>query len=113
MLDPRPDPLDQPEPAEFGLLFPFIVCASQGGPYDDDAFVAGVQMGRIDQALQVAAQTGADRLRFTVATRLVRQLELVGMARGFPVMQAQPVEATDEYPAMPQWSLVTFQTGSR
>jgi hypothetical protein len=105
------DPLDQPEGGtEYGLLFPFVVCQSQGGPYDDEAFVAGAQFGRIDQALQVAAVSGATRLRVTVRTDLVKQLELCGMARGFPVLIAEQVEETPDYPAMPEWSFVTLAT---
>jgi hypothetical protein len=35
------DPLDEPEPGTtWGLVVPFVVCQSQGGPYDDDAFVS-------------------------------------------------------------------------
>ncbi len=106
------DPLDLPEPdGQMSLLDPFVACKSQGGPYDDDPFVAGVQVGQIDRALTVAAAAGADRLTFTARTDLIRQLELCGMARGFPVVTAVQVEATEEYPAMPEWSHVTFETG--
>lgn len=96
------DPMDQPENDSYGLVYPFVVCASKGGPYDDEAFVAGVTLGQIDRSLEVAAVAGADRLQFTVNTGLVKQLELCGMARGFPVMTAT---ATD----YPTWTFVTFQ----
>lgn len=29
------------EEQEYDLVMPFVVCQSQGGPYDDDAFVGG------------------------------------------------------------------------
>ena len=103
------DPLDQPEDDEAqGLLFPFIVCESNGGPYADDPFTAGFEAGRIDRALVVAAAADANRLQFTARTALVPQLELIGMARGFPVMTAEQVEETEDHPAMPEWSYVTF-----
>jgi hypothetical protein len=101
-------PLDQPDDeTQYSLVFPFTVCQSNGGPYDDDAFVAGVQFGRIDQALE-SAGPAVDRMRFTAYTSLTKQLELCGMARGFPVITAEQVEETDDHPAMPEWSFFTF-----
>lgn len=102
------DPMDVPAAETHSLVYPFIACASQGGPYDDDPFVAGVQLGRADVALETAALLGADRITFTVRTTLVRQLELAGMARGFSVMVAAEVAETEDHPAMPEWSHVTF-----
>lgn len=104
------DPLDQPEDEGYDLLYPFICVTSKGGPYDDDAFTAGMAVGQIDRALTVALAAGADRFRTTVRTDLVPQLELVGMARGFPVVVAEQVEESEGHPAMPEWSLITFLT---
>jgi len=107
------DPLDLPEhDGAMELVYPFVVCRSQGGPYDDDTFVAGVQLGRIDAALQVAASVGADRLSCTVYTTLTRQLELCGMARGYPTVTVVEVSETPEHAAMSQWSHVTFERGT-
>lgn len=106
------DPMDQPEEdTTYGLVYPFTVCRSQGGPYEDESFVAGVQLGHIDRILQIAAGVGADRVRSTARTALVPQLELCGMARGFPVVTVEEVTATDKYPAMPEWVFITFTTG--
>ena len=95
---------DAPEPTGYDLVVPFVVCQSQGGPYEDQAFVAGFQAGEIDRALKVAATVDADEVSFTVRTELLRQLELLGMSRGFPVMRAE------EWSEGPEWSLVTFAT---
>jgi hypothetical protein len=102
-----PDPLDQPDEETHSLVYPFVACQSNGGPFDDRAFVAGVTLGRIDRALESAVPE-VERLRFTVPTDLVRQLELAAMARGFPALTTEPVEWTDEYPAMPEWTFVTI-----
>ncbi len=104
------DPLDLPENDHYELLYPFVACASQGGPYDDDAFVAGVQVGRLDRSLELAAAAGADRLSATVYTTLVPQLELAAMARGWPIVLAEQVAETEDHPAMPEWSQITFMT---
>lgn len=104
------DPLDQPEDDSYGLVYPFVVCQSQGGPYDDDSFVAGFALGRIDQALDAAELLGAKEMRFTVRSALAKQCELVGMARGFPVVEVVEVGETDQHAAMPEWSYATFRT---
>ncbi len=101
-------PLDQPEDDDtHSLVYPFVAYRSNGGPYDDEPFVAGATLGRIDKALEDAAPE-VHELRFTVPAALVRQLELAAMARGFPVVTVSKVDETGEYPAMPQWSFVTF-----
>lgn len=92
------------EKTTYALLYPFTCVTSKGGPFDDTAFVAGVTVGRIDMALTVAFATGVDRYWVTVPTALVPQLELVGMAHGYPVLTS---EQSSEWP---EWTLVTFQT---
>lgn len=93
---------------EYGLLYPFLAVESKGGPYPDVAFVAGAQLGRVDQVLE-SAPAATKEVSATVYTELVTTLELAAMARGFPVMTAKTIEATDQYPAMPEWSVVTFR----
>jgi hypothetical protein len=40
MSDPtRPSPHSDDQ-HEWGMVMPFVVCQSKGGPYDDDSFVA-------------------------------------------------------------------------
>lgn len=99
-----PNPLDQPEAEGYELVYPFIAVASKGGPYDDSAFTAGFACGQVDRALTVLFAAGARRYDATVPTDLVRQLELVGMARGFPHM------ACELYGPHPEWTLMSFET---
>lgn len=42
---------DGTEPDEYGLVMPFVSTASQGGPHDDDSYVAGYEMGQLDAFL--------------------------------------------------------------
>lgn len=73
---------------DFGLVIPFTVCRSNGGPYDDEAFVAGYFVGQIDKELQVAAACNAEGVLAPIVRRAVLpQLELHGMRHGFPVMK--------------------------
>jgi len=101
---------DQPESEDMTLVVPFIVCASQGGPYDDDAFVAGFACGDVDRALAVAATIHATHVGpLTCRTILLPQLELIAMARGFPVMDTTAISLNPDGPA--EWSYVTFTKG--
>lgn len=97
------DPADQPEDEGYELVVPFVVCTSVGGPFDDDAFVAGFQAGQVDQALKVAGNANASEVRFTVNSELVKQLELIGMNHGYPHIEAEAPEGA------PAWAVVTFR----
>jgi hypothetical protein len=98
------DPADEPENEGYELVVPFVVCTSVGGPFDDDAFVAGFQAGQVDQALKMAATANVTEVRFTVNSALVKQLELIGMNHGFHhIVAEEPKDA-------PSWSFVTFRT---
>ena len=92
-----------PKSSCHSLAVPFVVCTSAGGPFDDDAFVAGFQCGDIDRALKVAAANDSDGATFTVRSELVRQLELHAMYRGFPSVE---VTELDE-----EWSKIEFRRG--
>lgn len=104
MAEEISEEMDQPEDnGGWGLVFPFVVCESHGGPYADEPFVAGYQAGGIDTALGAAKALGATSARFTVRSPLMPQLELIAMHHGFPVVQ---VVAWEEHPD--EWSVVTF-----
>lgn len=73
----------------YDLAVPFILCASNGGPFDDDAFVMGYETGAIASELDVSSAlykylqiSGAPRPRY-VHTEIVPQLDLIAMRHGF------------------------------
>lgn len=82
----------------FELLMPFVVCESNGGPYDDDAFAAGWHAGTISTRLEAKPAVLVEFVR----SQLVPQLDLVAMQRGYR-MTAEP---WDEQPD--EWTEVTF-----
>jgi hypothetical protein len=84
----------------YGLVVPFVVCETNGGPYDDAAFVAGCQFGGLDCRMQLGAPEVGPTY---VASALVPQLDLAAMHRGYS-MTAEP---WDEYPD--EWTLVTLR----
>ena len=70
---------------EFGLVMPFVVCQSKGGPYDDEAYVAGYEMGKLDEALRVMRELGWTKHARTLHADNREQADLLAMHHGFDV----------------------------
>lgn len=81
---------------EHDLVMPFVVCRSNGGPYDDDGFCAGWHLGQIDTELAVVAPA---ILEVTVLTGSVPQLDLIAMRRGYAI----DTQVSDD---VPEWAFV-------
>lgn len=81
---------------DFGLIMPFVVCKSQGGPYDDQCFVAGYELGFID-ALLTSKISLLERYLRTDSLPLV---DLLAMRHGYSIAS----KPWDEHPD--EWSLV-------
>jgi hypothetical protein len=88
------------QPEGYEMAYPLVVCQSNGGPYDDDAFVAGAQLGQIVAELRERQPPLYERY---VDSALVPQIDLVAMHEGY-AMQAEP---WDEHPD--EWTLVTLR----
>jgi hypothetical protein len=73
---------DHEEPG-WDLVMPFVVCASQGGPYDDRSFVAGYQLGRLDRDLGVLAALEFASVSRVLYTDSLAQADLIGMRHGY------------------------------
>lgn len=69
---------DDEEPS-YEMLMPFLPVQSKGGPYDDDAFAAGYQMGLLDAELGGSV---FDQGR-PVYAQLREQADLIAMRHGF------------------------------
>lgn len=65
---------------------PFVVTVSVGGPFEDRAFMAGYQMGRVVEGLRAAVEIDATTVRFLRVNRLLLpQIEMDGEAHGYGV----------------------------
>lgn len=89
---------------DYDVVMPFIACESQGGPFPDDAFVAGFRCGAVDAMLNLtraALEAGEGLTDDVIQCREpeLAQLDLIAMRRGF-TMDAEPVD--DE------WFAITF-----
>lgn len=83
------------ETHEHTLVMPFVVVASKGGPYDDDAFVAGWQCATVQEALRHSGASWAG----TVPAAILPQLDLIAMDRGLALIS----EPAGEY-----WAFATI-----
>lgn len=88
-------------PQDWGLVMPFVLTISHGGPYPDDAFVAGWACGEIDAVLKLSQMfSEITTLERTVATDTLAQLDLCAMRYGF-TLTATPTDVDG-------WALATF-----
>lgn len=71
----------------FDLEMPFVVTASHGGPYDDDAYTAGWEAGHIDTLLQLARDLGLGLPELTVHRANLPQIDLIAMRYGISVTE--------------------------
>lgn len=90
------------EEGQYGLVMPFNVVQSAGGPYEDEAFVAGVYVGEIDACLRLMHTTSAI-LQWYVSPKLLPQLDLLAMRYGY-TMTSEPWE---DHPD--EWTQVVFE----
>lgn len=81
-----------PEPT-YGLVMPFVVCRSHGGPYDDAAFVAGAEYANIDNALR----SHPYKVEQYVRTATMPQYDLLAMHHGYTLKASPWDECPDEW----------------
>lgn len=85
--------------------YPLIACSHNGGPYDTEAFVAGMYVATINVLLDVSDAEDAERLADAgmAPTQAMPQMDLVALKHGY-VMHHAPI------PEHPGWSRMGFVT---
>ena len=95
---------DRDDEVEFSMVMPFVVCKSNGGPYDDSAFVAGAEFGKIASELE-RWESGALRvyeMQTQVRSEMVPQYDLLAMHHDLTLTATPWEEHPDE------WTFLTF-----
>lgn len=92
--------MTEEEPQGYIPVMPFVCCITNGGTYDDHAFVAGVRYG--EHAWRLRTEKGAEYAAY-VEPAMVGQYDLLAMDEGY-TMTAEP---WDEHPD--EWVLVTLR----
>ena len=81
---------------EYELIAPLVVCSDLGGPYDSQAFVAGVRYAQLRFRLQTGRPTTLEEYEHP---ELRPQLELLAMELGYELTTT---------PFDEDWELVKF-----
>jgi hypothetical protein len=91
-----PVPEETPD-AEYGLVMPFVVVQSKGGPYEDRAFTAGWLCGHTEASLRLAPlECPSFTLPAGVNPDVVPQLDLLAMDNGWTLI-TRPYEDGEEF----------------
>lgn len=83
------------------LVMPFVLCATNGGPLDDDAFVVGWDCGVMYAELTTCQRLGATPRARWVKTAALPQLDLIAMDTQFTLT------LTEDHPEA-EWTHVSF-----
>jgi hypothetical protein len=78
-------------------VMPFVLCRSNGGPHDDEAFQSGWRLGDLAATL---SQPGVSGLADSIRREERHQADLIAMARGYTMSVATSGD--------PEWLNVTF-----
>lgn len=81
----------------YGLVMPFVVCTSEGGPHDDSPFVAGFECGRVDALLQYATPAEYETV---VHTENLPQLDLIAMRHDYVLTERGPDDVSPDLVAV-------------
>jgi hypothetical protein len=80
----------------YELVMPFILTKSEGGPYDDAAFDAGMACGQLWMELRTLANHGATPRPRYVQPEHVPQIDLIAMHYGYTLTRG-PVDEASGY----------------
>lgn len=97
----QPTEPNEPSDAEYGLVMPFVLCKTNGGPYDDAAFVAGVTCGALDEELRLLAHLRAIPRERYINAAYLPQVDLIAMTHGYTTTLGELDEPSG-------WQVVAF-----
>ena len=93
---------EQPAEAEYGLVLPFVACKSNGGPFDDAAFIAGATCGALIEELRTLARLHATPRQRYINAALLPQVDLIAMSSGYTTTLGELDGASG-------WQVVSFE----
>jgi hypothetical protein len=88
---------DNEDDEEYEIIMPLVGCQSNGGHYDDEAFVAGIRYGMWVSLLKLSPYSHSSY----ESPHLVKSLDLLAMNEGYHISVS---DLTDDG----EWVLVTM-----
>lgn len=92
---------DGSDDGEYELAMPFILCRSEGGPYDDAAFVAGSTIGALEAEFSFCRMLSSVPHSRHMNDNYLDQADLVAMRHGFSMERGELDEGSG-------WRWVSF-----
>lgn len=91
---------------DYELSMPFVLCKTNGGPFDDEAFVIGWDCATLHAELRQCRVMQLTPIGRWVKARLLPQLELIAMDTDFTILHgyAPPGDGT----GLDHWAWVEF-----
>jgi hypothetical protein len=102
--------MDELEPEGFELAMPFVNVVSNGGRYDDEAFVAGWASAALDERLASGARSASAVMVETVQAGIVSQSDLMAMRHGWTMERLSWGDDVDAETAG-EWARLRFTRG--
>lgn len=91
--------------AEYAMVMPFVVVTSNGGPYDDQAFVAGCRFGDLARLLR-SLPPEVQEFDHVEYVTLLPQVDLLAMSEGWTVGR---YEDDDGEAWADEWARLSFK----
>jgi hypothetical protein len=87
--------------ADYELMMPFVLCKTNGGPFDDEAFTVGWDCGALEAELSTCSRLGATPRARYIKVAVLPQLDLIAMDTKFTL-------TLGEHSPEGEWVFVTF-----
>lgn len=94
---------------DYELKMPFLPVASRGGPYDDDAYTAGWEMGALAARLDAARHFGLGLPQVTIHRANVEQADLIAMGVQAETTEGWPDGSELDEQTRSEWAHLTFR----
>lgn len=100
--------MNDEDDTEYEMLMPFIACKSQGGPFDDDAFIAGHEIGVLWIRLAAVKVFEALPITATVRRDLLPQVDLMAMHYELALTENEMDPEIYDAQTIAEWAMITF-----
>ena len=93
--------------SEFDLAMPFVNVTSRGGKFDDDAYVAGFEMGCFEARCKLAVPFEAFPIHATIHRDNLDQADLIAMRHGLTLSEKELDPDIYDADTFAGWAIVT------
>lgn len=96
---------DESEPTEYTYVMPFVVVKSNGGIFEDNAYAAGWEAGKIDYDLAMGEFLKFNPPNYIVRRTNLPQIDLIAMKHKLVM---EEIEFEEPFDGQEEWARVHF-----